>query len=206
MFKRTSVFNLANGLSATGLTAALTAATHVPDFVGNIRIDQAWGLWQISAALHVIMRRIIHSRQASLADFSYRTTCRNSAVTRRQVGRCGDGALQIKNIPWGAGDDIKMDASFAKGMTKQVIATDSSFAQLRDVRRHAAVSGLPYQSIGFGATTDAVYLPVFDWRHWRSEADDCLWFPWCLQPQLGSILVVEPVRQLCPLSVMAATI
>ena len=66
-------------------------------------------------------------------------------------------ALQIKNIPTGARDDIKMDASFSKGMTKQVIATDSgspSFAMFGG-------SGRAFQSIGFGATTDAVYLPTF---------------------------------------------
>ena len=35
-------------------------------------------------------------------------------------------ALQIKNIPWGAGDDIKMDASYAKGDTKNVISTSAA--------------------------------------------------------------------------------
>ena len=32
-------------------------------------------------------------------------------------------ALQIKNIPWGPGDDFKIDASYAIGDTKNVIAT-----------------------------------------------------------------------------------
>ena len=32
-------------------------------------------------------------------------------------------ALQIKNIPTGAGDDFKIDASYAVGHTKQVIST-----------------------------------------------------------------------------------
>jgi hypothetical protein len=65
-------------------------------------------------------------------------------------------ALQIKNIPTGAGDDIKIDASYAKGDTKNVISTSGpspSFAMYGG-------SGIgAYQSIGFGATTDAVYLP-----------------------------------------------
>jgi Porin subfamily len=62
-------------------------------------------------------------------------------------------ALQIKNIPTGANDDIKIDASYAKGDTKNVIATSStspSFAMFGS-------SGVAYQSIGFGATTDGVY-------------------------------------------------
>ena len=35
-------------------------------------------------------------------------------------------ALQIKNIPTGAGDDIKFDATWAKGDTKNVISTSSA--------------------------------------------------------------------------------
>ena len=45
-------------------------------------------------------------------------------------------ALQIKNIPTGAGDDIKIDATYAKGNTKAVISTCGGFAELRDVRWH----------------------------------------------------------------------
>jgi hypothetical protein len=67
-------------------------------------------------------------------------------------------ALQIKNIPTGNGDDIKMDASYSKGATKYVVSsasTSPSFAMFVGTSAFGA-----YQSIGFGATTDAVYLPV----------------------------------------------
>ena len=36
------------------------------------------------------------------------------------------GALQIKNIPTGPGDDIKIDAAWAKGDTKNVISTSGA--------------------------------------------------------------------------------
>jgi hypothetical protein len=65
-------------------------------------------------------------------------------------------ALNIKNIPTGVGDDIKMDVSYAKGETKNVIATSGnspSFAMFGG-------SNTAYQSVGFGLTTDAVYRPV----------------------------------------------
>jgi hypothetical protein len=66
-------------------------------------------------------------------------------------------ALNIKNIPTGAGDDIKIDASYSKGDTKNVISTSGaspSFAMFGG-------SGVgAYQSVGFGMTTDAVYRPV----------------------------------------------
>ena len=64
--------------------------------------------------------------------------------------------MQIKNIPTGPGDDIKVDASYAKGATKYVIATSGtspSFAMFGD-------SGFGYQSVGFGATTDVLIEPV----------------------------------------------
>jgi hypothetical protein len=66
-------------------------------------------------------------------------------------------ALQIKNIPTGVGDDIKIDATYAVGDTKNVISTSGaspSFAMFG--QGNAGTFG----SLGFGATTDAVYLPV----------------------------------------------
>ena len=69
------------------------------------------------------------------------------------------GALQIKNIPTGAGDDFKIEGSYAKGITKNVIstsATSPSFAMFSGSGRAGA-----YQSIGFGQTTDAMWLPGF---------------------------------------------
>jgi hypothetical protein len=41
------------------------------------------------------------------------------------VGRCCDG-LQIKNIPTGAGDDIKMSGSWAQGASKYTFGTSSA--------------------------------------------------------------------------------
>jgi hypothetical protein len=67
-------------------------------------------------------------------------------------------ALNIKNIPTGANDDIKVDVSYAKGDTKNVIATSSaspSFAMFSGTGAPGA-----YQSIGLGVTTDAVWLPA----------------------------------------------
>ena len=93
-------------------------------------------------------------------------------------------ALQIKNIPTGAGDDIKFDVSYAKGTTKNVIATSGtspSFAMFGG-------SGFGYQSVGFGATTDGVYLPGAG-RHRRYRPDDGLGRPRRVQSQLGSVLV-----------------
>jgi hypothetical protein len=66
-------------------------------------------------------------------------------------------ALNIKNIPTGAGDDIKVDATYAKGDTKQVIATSAGSPNFAMFGGTSAAGA--YQSVGFGATTDGVYLP-----------------------------------------------
>jgi hypothetical protein len=66
-------------------------------------------------------------------------------------------ALQIKNLPTGAGDDFKIDVSYSKGVTKQVISTSGpspSFAMFGGTNVPGA-----YQSVGFGQTADAVYVP-----------------------------------------------
>jgi hypothetical protein len=153
VYNRTSVYNLSTGLNATGTTASAYAGTHAPDIVGNIRIDQAWGLFQLSAAAHEV--------SGSYNTLTATTAAPNalSEISGHPDTKWGGSvmaALQIKNIPTGAGDDIKIDASYAKGDTKNVISTSGpspSFAMYSG-------SGIgAYQSIGFGATTDAVYLP-----------------------------------------------
>src|SRR5712672_1658222 len=171
-FERTNIFNLGPGfpLGATGTNGSAYGGDKAPDIAGNIRIDQAWGLWQISAAGHDVNAAYNVLAPSAIGGFSIPNNF--SEINGHPSDKWGGAvmmALQIKNIPWGAGDDIKMDASWSKGMTKQIIATDSgspSFAMFGSggnvfARQGGGLLGPSYQSIGFGATTDAVYLPVF---------------------------------------------
>ena len=164
VWDRTNVYNLSLALNATLGGSNVYAGVRAPEVVGNIRVDQAWGLFQISAAAHEV-------------SGSY-NVLNTAAVPAGAIGPAGGistglseinghpdakwggsvmAALNIKNIPTGAGDDIKMDVSYAKGLTKNVIATAAAspnFAMYGG-------SSIGYQSVGFGATTDAVYLPAF---------------------------------------------
>jgi Porin subfamily len=167
-FERTPLFNLSTGLSAVGTGGNAYGGDHIPDIAGNIRVDQAWGLWQLSAASHVANASYNSLSPGLIGGFVVPNN--NSELSGHPTDKWGWAvmtALQIKNIPWGAGDDIKMDASYTQGMVKQVIATDSgspSFAMFGgSSRAFVGTNGAllaPYQSVGFGATTDAVYLPV----------------------------------------------
>jgi hypothetical protein len=152
VFNRTSVINMSVAGSATTGGAFAYGGTHAPDVVGNIRIDQAWGLFQISAAAHEV--------NASYNDLSAgglpNALSEISGHPSDKWGGSVMAALQIKNLPTGAGDDIKMDVSYAKGDTKNVISTSGAspnFAMFGGSNR-------AYQSVGFGQTSDAVYSPA----------------------------------------------
>src|SRR5947199_9653357 len=54
VFNRTAVANLSLPITAIGQVANTYAGVRAPDVVGNIRVDQAWGLFQISAAAHEV--------------------------------------------------------------------------------------------------------------------------------------------------------
>ncbi|ANW00762.1 porin [Bradyrhizobium icense] len=153
VWDRTSVYNLSipGAIGANGTGSNAYAGVHAPDIVGRIRVDQAWGLFQLSAAAHEV-----NGSYNTLGAGAVPTALSEiSGHPESKWGGAVMAALQIKNIPTGAGDDIKLDVSYAKGATKYVIATSGSspnFAMFGD-------SGFGYQSVGFGATTDGVYFP-----------------------------------------------
>jgi hypothetical protein len=163
VWDRTLVANLSLPLSATLGAANAYAGVYAPDVVGNIRVDQAWGLFQFSAAAHevsgsynVLNTVVAPAGSTGLAGAAPTALSEISGHPASKWGGSVMAALQIKNIPTGAGDDIKIDASYAKGDTKQVIATSGtspSFAMFGS-------SNIAYQSVGFGLTSDAVYRPV----------------------------------------------
>ncbi|HMF66463.1 MAG TPA: porin, partial [Phyllobacterium sp.] len=155
VFNRTSLYNLSTGLNAVGVTGNAYDGVHAPDVVGNIRVDQAWGLFQFSAAAHEVggSYNILTATTAAPTALS-----EISGHPQTKWGGSVMAALNIKNLPTGVGDDIKVDVSYTKGDTKNVIATSvasPNFAMFGG-------SGIgAYQSVGFGATTDGVYLPGF---------------------------------------------
>jgi hypothetical protein len=164
VFNRTAVYNLAYGLNATGNGGNAQGGVHAPDVVGNIRVDQAWGLFQISAAAHEVNGSYDFLNGVAVPAGAIGLPAASSTALS-EIGGHPDTkwggsvmvALQIKNIPTGPGDDFKIDATYAKGDTKQVISTSAaspSFMMFGSTGRPGA-----YQSIGFGATTDAVWLP-----------------------------------------------
>ena len=56
VWDRTAVYNLGipGAIGANGTGSNAYAGTHAPEIVGRIRVDQAWGLFQVSAAAHEV--------------------------------------------------------------------------------------------------------------------------------------------------------
>ena len=162
VFNRTAIYNTSYALNSFLNTGNAYGGVHAPDVVGNIRVDQAWGLFQVSGALHEVTAsyNFLNGVAAPAGGVGLAA---GAPTALSEIGGHPDtkwggsvmAALQIKNIPTGPGDDFKIDASYAVGDTKNVIATSAAspnFAMFSGSNR-------AYQSIGFGATTDAVFLP-----------------------------------------------
>jgi hypothetical protein len=153
VWERTALYNLGvpGAIGANGTGSSFYGGFVAPDLVGNVRVDQAWGLLQLSGALHDV-----NASYNTIGAFNTPSTLSIlSGHPDSKLGGAAMVALQIKNLPTGTGDDIKFDASYAKGATKYVIATAATspnFAMFGG-------SSFGYQSVGFGATTDGVYFP-----------------------------------------------
>ncbi len=155
VFNRTSVYNTGVGISATGTSGNAYAGVHMPDVVANLRVDQAWGLFQLSGELH----EVSGSYNTLTASTAQPTAASDlSGHPDSKYGGSVMAALQIKNIPTGPGDDIKFDATWAKGDTKNVIGTSGSSPSPLMLGGTAGQFG-PAGSIAFGPTTDGIYAP-----------------------------------------------
>jgi len=128
----------------------------VPDFVGNVRVDQAWGLFQISGAVHdnhagYFSNANVSSNAVTVTGFS-QTGAVNFGHPSDVFGGAVMAALQIKNIPTGAGDDIKLEGSWSKGASKYVLATSAATPS-----GFAIYSGTRF---AMGVVTDSIYSGI----------------------------------------------
>lgn len=174
VFNRTPLYNLAlgangtgvnafgfpNGIAASGIGANAYGGWIYPDIVGNFRIDQAWGLFQISGAAHYVNAsyNVLGPAGAAVAGGDEFTDSLLSGHPNSKWGGAVMAAFQIKNIPSGPGDDFKFDTTYAIGDTKQVISTSAASPAFSMIGGTPGQFG-PANSYGFGATSDGMYLP-----------------------------------------------
>jgi len=181
----------------TGIFGDAYAGRQWPDLVANLRIDQAWGSAQIMGAAHQV-----------------RTLGAVSTVETDDVGYAVGAGANL-NLPWGTGDSVAAQVTYAKGALRYVGDGLSDFAIQEG------------DTVAVGPVFDAVITPAGDlaltegWsvvagadHHWNSQwktslygtygqinfSDDANaafgangdWAFW----QIGSRTVWSPVRNL----------
>jgi porin-like protein len=128
------------GTTANTFQGNAQGGDHVPDIVANLRLDQAWGSAHIAAAAHEV-----HGTY-------YNPTISDSGHPDSTWGYAVTGAFELKNLPTGVGDSLKVEATFANGAAKYTFGGtyDTSGAG-----RFAKIGG--NQSLAFGYVLDGVY-------------------------------------------------
>ena len=96
------------GTTANTFQGNAQGGDHVPDIVGNLRLDQAWGSLHVGAAAHEV-----HGTYYTPTDSS-------TGHPESTWGYAVIGAFELKNLPTGAGDSLKVQATFANGAAKYV--------------------------------------------------------------------------------------
>lgn len=93
------VAGVGNGIAGLG---ASYAGQTIPDIVGAVRVDQAWGAAQISAAYHDV-----DTTSAGVAG--------NQFVTAQTDGFAVQAGIQIKLPMLAAGDDLWLEGAYQEG-------------------------------------------------------------------------------------------
>src|SRR6201996_7780385 len=148
------------GAPSSAITAVGTAYTgaYVPDFVGNVRVDQAWGLFQVSGAAHWVDGGYYQNANTLGGQFANGFANGGGMDSGHPDGKMGFAvmaALQIKNIPTGPGDDFKIEGTWAKGATKYAIGTSGALGGSFYMFSNAAGGVGGKEAIG--AISDGIY-------------------------------------------------
>ena len=123
---------------ASNNLGGLAAGTGMPDFVGNIRVDQAWGTMMVAAALHN-------------ASGGYYGTSEAGGHPGDKYGWAVTGGF-VLNLPMiGAGDRLAAAMVYSNGAIK--------YASVTPTGATGAMAGFNGGSVGYGFIPDAVYGP-----------------------------------------------
>jgi hypothetical protein len=143
LYYQTAITNV-TAASAGGILGGSYGANNYgglvsPDFIGSLRIDQAWGLFQASVAAHD-------------NHVGYYGTSEVTGHPGDKWGWAGQLALSIKNIPTGPGDTFNIQAVYTNGANRYNAQSLAPIAFSM-----FGSSGSAYQSVGFASLSDAVY-------------------------------------------------
>jgi hypothetical protein len=102
----------------TGYTNSI-AGQQIPDFVGNLRLDQAWGSLHFAGAVHHVSVQYNGLGPNSV-------TGENTGHPDDEYGYALTGGFEIKNLPTGVGDTLRGDVTYANGASRYVFGGTSN--------------------------------------------------------------------------------
>ncbi|MBR1223123.1 porin [Bradyrhizobium sp. U87765 SZCCT0131] len=129
----------AYGVTSNNFQGNAQGGDHVPDIVANVRLDQAWGSLHLGAAAHEV-----HGTYYNPADS-------NTGHPDSTWGYAVIGAFELKNLPTGVGDSLKVQATFANGAAKYV------FGGTWDSAGAGRLAKIGDGGMAFGYVLDGVY-------------------------------------------------
>ncbi len=133
-----------NNLGAGGFFGSSDyGGTTVPDIVAQIRVDQAWGLFQASVAAHD-------------NNPAYYGATELTGHPEDKWGFAAQLGLSIKNIPTGAGDVINVEGVYTDGATRYNIQDLATAYGAVELYGNTNVPGA-YQSLALQAAPDTVF-------------------------------------------------
>ena len=145
VWDRTNVYNLSLPLNATLGGSNVYAGVRAPDIVGNIRVDQAWGLFQISADAHevsgsynVLNTAAVPAGAIGPAGGLSTGLSEISGPPRCQVGRFGDGGPADQEYPDRSGRRPQDGCELRQGRHQERDRHRGVLAELCDVSAAAA--------------------------------------------------------------------
>jgi len=147
---------LGSGTLPAGLNG--TGGQHSPDFVGNVKIDQAAFTAQLSGAVHNVSANYYTTGTsaggASPAAPTLLGTIEPNGHPGDAWGWAISGGLQLKQLPTGPGDKLSVDFTYTDGAPKYVIGgvTGNTF----DKFSGPSFAG-SYQSFASANLYDGVY-------------------------------------------------
>jgi hypothetical protein len=130
--------------SSNTFTGNSYGGNHIPDIVGNLRLDQAWGTLHFAAAMHTITPTFYRGAGDTAGNIT-------TGHADDSYGFAVTGGVEFKNLPTGAGDTLKLEATYAKGAAKYV------FGGTTDTQGGGRYARADANSIGFGYVLDGVY-------------------------------------------------
>jgi hypothetical protein len=147
-WRRAGIWSTADGTYVPGITlTSRYGGQQMPNVIGNLRVDQAWGTAQLSAALQQV-------RATYYTPFT-----EVSGHPDDEFGFAVQGALQVK-LPWAAGDTFTVQAGYSEGATAYVFGNSNGKSNLGLYSGLDVFSGLLVDGV-YGAAGDIELTKIF---------------------------------------------